>query len=100
MILNHIFSFLTIFKIVIHRLFDFNSTYYLFKPIVFPKSTKTFMHIGLGLMNRARFTRSFRFVSFLTVCRVAQCSLPSKWVFDGRAAKGVEYTLYKVRRVK
>lgn len=98
MILNHIFSFLTIFKIVIHRLFDFNSTYYLFKPIVFPKSTKTFVHVAWIRLNESRSFHTF--VSFLTVCRVVQCSLPSKWVFDGRAAKGVEYTLYKVRRVK
>lgn len=66
MILNHIFSFLTIFKIVIHRLFDFNSTYYLFKPIVFPKSTKTFVHVAWIRLNESRSFHtfvSFRFVS-------------------------------------
>lgn len=67
MILNHIFFFLTIFKIVIHRLFDFNSTYYLFKPIVFPKSTKTFVHIAWIRFNESRSFHtfvSFRFSRF------------------------------------
>lgn len=92
MILNHIFSFLTIFKIVIHRLFDFNSTYYLFKPIVFPKSTKTFMHIAWIRLNESRSFHtfvSFRFVSHGLQGGTVLVALEVGVRWEGRERRGI-----------